>query len=205
MEFSRQEYWSGLPCPPLGDLPNPGIKPRSPSLKVDSLPSEPPEKPKNPRVGSLSLLQRIYPTQGSKQGLLHCRRILYQLSYQGSPHYFITLRNSENLTLLFLFLRKGRCGTEAELFQGYTVSKWQNQDWDLGLSDSFYCLPMPLSNIKSHCWLLGLKFSWLWKKSQKYFKQFQNYWNKYVFSNLYIKDITPLKCTFSHVNYKISH
>ena len=33
--FSRQEYWSGLPCPPSGDLANPGIKPRSPTLQVD--------------------------------------------------------------------------------------------------------------------------------------------------------------------------
>ena len=45
MGFSRQEYWSGLPCPPPGDLPNPGIKHRSPALQVDSLPSEPPGKP----------------------------------------------------------------------------------------------------------------------------------------------------------------
>ena len=37
MEFSRQEYWSALPCPSPGDLPNPGIKPRSPALQVDSL------------------------------------------------------------------------------------------------------------------------------------------------------------------------
>ena len=37
MRFSRQEYWSGLPCLPPGDLPNPGIEPRSPSLQVDSL------------------------------------------------------------------------------------------------------------------------------------------------------------------------
>ena len=36
--FSRQEYWSGLPCPPPGDLPDPGIKPASPTLQVDSLP-----------------------------------------------------------------------------------------------------------------------------------------------------------------------
>ena len=39
MEFSRQEYWSGLPFPP-GDLPDPGIEPRSPALQVDSLPTE---------------------------------------------------------------------------------------------------------------------------------------------------------------------
>ena len=41
MGFSRQEYWSGLPCPPPGNLPNPGIEPRFPTLKVDSLPFEP--------------------------------------------------------------------------------------------------------------------------------------------------------------------
>ena len=45
--FLRQEYWSGLLCPPPGDLPNPGIKPRSPTLQVDSLLSEPPRKPSN--------------------------------------------------------------------------------------------------------------------------------------------------------------
>ena len=41
MEFSRQEYWSGLPVPSPGDVPDPGIKPRSPALQADSLPSEP--------------------------------------------------------------------------------------------------------------------------------------------------------------------
>ena len=44
MGFSRQEYWRGLPFPPPGDLPNPGIKPGSPMLLADSLPSEPPGK-----------------------------------------------------------------------------------------------------------------------------------------------------------------
>ena len=43
--ISRQEYWSGLPCPPPGDLPNPGIKPRSPALQENSLPFEPWGKP----------------------------------------------------------------------------------------------------------------------------------------------------------------
>ena len=42
--FSKQEYWSQLPCPPPGDLPDPGIKPRSPALQADSLPPEPPGK-----------------------------------------------------------------------------------------------------------------------------------------------------------------
>ena len=74
--------WVAFPSP--GDLPNPGIKPGSPALQADSLPAEPPGKPKNIGVDNLSLLQQIFPTQESNQGLLHCRWILYQLSYQGS-------------------------------------------------------------------------------------------------------------------------
>ena len=65
MEFSRQEYWSGLPFPSPWDLPHPGIKPGSPALRADALRSEPPGKPqrkashisplgvKHPRVPSL--------------------------------------------------------------------------------------------------------------------------------------------------------
>ena len=45
MGFSRQESWSGWPFPSLGDLPDPGIEPRSTTLQADSLPSEPPRKP----------------------------------------------------------------------------------------------------------------------------------------------------------------
>jgi len=45
MEFPRQEYWNGQSFPSPGDLPEPGIKPESPALQVDSLPSEPPGKP----------------------------------------------------------------------------------------------------------------------------------------------------------------
>ena len=56
MEFSRSEYWSGYPFPSPGDLPNPGIEPRSPALQVDSLSAEPRGKLKNTGVGILSLL-----------------------------------------------------------------------------------------------------------------------------------------------------
>ena len=79
---------SGVGCHALlqGDLPNPGIEPRSPSLKADSLLSEPPGKPKNTGVGSLSLLQGTFSTQESNWGLLHYRWILYQLSYKGNPY-----------------------------------------------------------------------------------------------------------------------
>ena len=90
MEISRPEYWSGLSCPPPGDLPNPGIKSRSSTLQVDSLPALPLGKPKNTGVSSLSLLQWIFQTQESNWGLLHSRQVLYQLSYQGSQifHFF---------------------------------------------------------------------------------------------------------------------
>ena len=77
---------NGLPCPPPGNLPNLGIKPRFAALQADSLPAELEGRPKNTRMGSLALFQWIFPTQESKQGLLHCRQILYQLSSQGSLH-----------------------------------------------------------------------------------------------------------------------
>ena len=73
MKFSRQEYWSGVPLP----------SPRQ--ILYIHKSAKPPGKPKNIGVGTLSLLQRIFPTQESNQVLQHYRRILYQLSHQGSP------------------------------------------------------------------------------------------------------------------------
>ena len=113
MGFPRQEYWSGLPFPSLGDLPHLGIKPTSlvsPVLQEDSLvlscqcESEsfsvefyslgphglysPWNYPgQNTGVGSPSLLQGIFPTQGSNPCLPHCRQIVYQLSHGGSPYF----------------------------------------------------------------------------------------------------------------------
>ena len=80
----------------LGDIPNSGIEPRSPALQADSLPSEPSGKTKNSGVGSLSLLQGIFPTLGLNPGLLHCRQVLYQLSHQGSH---TSIHKNENLFL----------------------------------------------------------------------------------------------------------
>ena len=61
MEFSRLEHWSGLPFPSLGDLPNPWIKPRSPALQANFLPSEPPGK----RQKSLALAGRFFTTSAT--------------------------------------------------------------------------------------------------------------------------------------------
>ena len=79
----------GKPFPSPGDLPNPGVEPRSPTLQADSLPAEAQGKPKNTGVGSLSLLQWIFPTEELNRGLLHCRRILYQLSYEGTSYQIL--------------------------------------------------------------------------------------------------------------------
>ena len=86
MGFSRQEYWIGLPCPPPGDLPDPGIELASlmsPTLSGGFFTTSATwEATKNIGVGSHSLLQGIFPTQGLNAGLLHCRQILYHLSHQ---------------------------------------------------------------------------------------------------------------------------
>ena len=104
MGFSRKEYWGGLPFPPLGELPHAGIEPVSPALaerffttsttweaqwkwksfshvQLFCIPHSPWNYPgQNTGVGSLSLLQGIFPTLGSNPGLPHCRQIVYQLS-----------------------------------------------------------------------------------------------------------------------------
>ena len=72
----------------------PGIKPRSPTLQTDSLPAEPQGKTKNTGVGSLSLLQRIFPIQEPNWGLLHCR--------QFSTHWTIREVLAKDCKILFI-------------------------------------------------------------------------------------------------------
>ena len=95
MGFSRQEYWSGVPSPsPTRDQPLTScclnLNCESCSVVADSLwphglysPWNSPGQ--NTGVGSLYLLQGIFPTLGSNPGFPHCRWILYQLSHKGSP------------------------------------------------------------------------------------------------------------------------
>ena len=98
--------------PSPGDLPNPGIKPRSPALQSDSLPAEPQGKPKNTAVNSLSLLQWIFPTQKLNRDLLHCRQILYQLCYEGSPKGDAVAAWAGNARNLSSIPRSGRSAGE---------------------------------------------------------------------------------------------
>ena len=80
MEFSRQEYWNGLPFP-SGDLPNTGIEPGSPALQADSLPSEPP--------GKLFELQHFLMYFGSRARLL---TFIVNILFLSVPCLFICLR-----------------------------------------------------------------------------------------------------------------
>ena len=73
---------------------------RSPTLQADSLPAELQGKPKNTGVYSLSLLQQIVLAQESKRGLLHCRWIPYQLSYQGRLIDLVSLPNLRPFKIL---------------------------------------------------------------------------------------------------------
>ena len=108
LEFSRPDSWSMQSFPSPGGLPNPGVKSRSPTLQVGSLPAEPQGKPKNAGVGCLSLLQRIFLTQELNWSLLHCRQILYKLSCQEAHQYFKKCKNISPISishmLYFLFL-----------------------------------------------------------------------------------------------------
>ena len=88
MRFSRQEYWSGLPCLLQRNLPNPRIKPRSSTLQAYSLPSEPPRKPKNTGMGSLSVLQGIFLTPGLKPGSPALQADSLSAELPGSPSTF---------------------------------------------------------------------------------------------------------------------
>ena len=78
--FSRQEYWSGLALPSSEDLPDPGIKSGSPALQAAALPSEPPGKPKNTGVGSLSLLPSVFHDFGYTATLGQAQREITSLS-----------------------------------------------------------------------------------------------------------------------------
>ena len=82
---------NGVDCHALfqGIFPTQGSNPGLLHCRWILLPSEPPGKPKNTRVGSLSLLRVNFLTQDLNQGLLHCRCILYQLSYPGSPQWIL--------------------------------------------------------------------------------------------------------------------
>ena len=76
MGFSRQKYWSGLPFPSPGDLPNPGVEPTSPTLQADALTSEPPGKPMAESEEELKSLLRKVKVESEKVGLKQKTKIM---------------------------------------------------------------------------------------------------------------------------------
>ena len=102
MEFSRQEYWSGLPFPSAGNLPNPGIKPTSLTLQVILYQLIHQESPRKLEWVGYPFFQHIFLTQESNWDLMHCRYILYQLSYQGCPNSSVSLQQKSIFQILEL-------------------------------------------------------------------------------------------------------
>ena len=99
MGFYRQEYWSGLPCPPPGNLPNPGIEPRSPAFQANSLLSELPGKPKImepiPYPGDL-------PDPGVKPGSPALQADSLPAELQGKPSGSICVVSNGKISLFIM-------------------------------------------------------------------------------------------------------
>ena len=89
MGILQAEILEWLPCLPSGDLPNSGIKPRSPALQVDSLPSEPPGEPMNTGMGSLSLLQGDLSNPEIKPGSPALQADSLPAELPGKPYIYI--------------------------------------------------------------------------------------------------------------------
>ena len=129
-------------------------------MQADSLPSEPPRKLKNTGVGNLSLLQGIFPTQESNRVLLHCRWILYQLSYQGSP---------KSLSRVRLFVTPWMVTLQAPLSRGYSRQEyWSGLPFPPPLSrcaeDTRYLAAREVGlcmAFRMHCRPDGLRKRWL--------------------------------------------
>ena len=99
MGFFRQEYWSGVPFPPPGELSDPGIEPGSPALQADSLPSEPPGKldPTGEEMGILPVCVLIL------QPLLFCSALVSVLLFLIKPGYRSLLTGYSFLLNFFRF------------------------------------------------------------------------------------------------------
>ena len=126
MQFSRQEYWSGLPFPSPEDLSDPGMEPGSPALQAESLPSEPPGKCYGPmEVGNLISVSSAF----SKSSLYLWKLLVHVLlkpSLEDFEHYFASMWNEYNCAVVWTFF-------------GNTLLLDRNENW------AFPVLWLPLS------------------------------------------------------------
>ena len=142
MGFSRQECWSGLPFLSPGDLPNPGIKPGSPALQADTLPSEPPLLPKYIAKTMYIILTKIAMWQISK---IIKKKSMVELGLEWTWHLMPCYMTLEHLTLLishFGFL----------IYWGYEIE--------------FLIKPMHLYlNLSAFQWSLSLDHCFYWSNN----------------------------------------
>ena len=115
-EFFSQEYWSGLPFPSPGDLPNPGIKPRSPKLQSDALPSEPPRKPQLASKAKHIVLAFM-------NGHMEFTPKESLVSYSIEKNYFDFFK----LIILILWLQQKKYIYYIYIYKGITASPFGNQ------------------------------------------------------------------------------
>ena len=115
MEFSQQEYWSGLPFPSLGDLPDPGIEARSPALQVDSFPFEPPGK-------LHSMYSLFITTVTENSGLTDLRQITAVSTCGHRSTEVITLRRTGPPTMTLTI------GIKQAETNSFFLTYWDSQD-----------------------------------------------------------------------------
>ena len=105
MDFPRQEYWSGLPCPPPGDLPDPGIQPASPALAGRFFTTEPPGKPSKILIPILKLNMSLQIMSRESKEKLFCtinNKNTFQsmMFYQRLDYLFIHQLENNTIPLL---------------------------------------------------------------------------------------------------------
>ena len=127
MEFSRQKYWSGLPSPPPGDLPDPGIDPGSPSLQADSLPSQPPGKP--PQCLSFSYFHILRAIQ--KRFFVISIRFTVRLTYM---YFNVLLLATERKSIINAYFWETKLASTCLCFRKASTG-WMN------ISSTCICLP----------------------------------------------------------------
>ena len=153
MGFSRQEYLSGLPCPPPGDLPNPGIKPRFPALQADSLPTEPQRNSSPKSKLSAVLLAQSCPTL--------CNPIDWTLGEEdGNPLQCSCLENSRDGGAAVYGVAQSRTwlkwlsssSSSGRLDPARLVCPWDSPGNNTGMGCHF----LPRGSFQPRGWNLGL-------------------------------------------------
>ena len=161
--FSKQKYWSGLPVPSPGDLSNPGIKPRSPTLQAASLPSKPPGKP------SPYKQQRLIPSQNNSWPSNNAQMIANAALTINSPAHSAS---SQEWRRCF---QRGLVHHQAELFTGFCVREgcetprhtsprvWRCPSWSIAVAmvKGLSFVAQPVKNMpamqETRIWSLGWK------------------------------------------------